>query len=228
MALMPAIFLEKDGTLLADVPYNVDPSRMRFARGAAAGLARLASLGLPLIVVSNQPGIALGKFMPEAMSAVHEELSGMFRQAGAMLGGFYYCPHHPRGVRPGYSKLCECRKPAPGLLHIAAQRQYLDLSHSWFVGDTLDDVEAGRRAGCKTLLVNNGGETEWRRNEWRSPNATASDLYEASQWISDRSVTLASVCRRPAKRAWRPSAMRGMARHDAMQRDAMPMEKASA
>lgn len=183
MALTPAIFLDKDGTLLADVPYNVDRSRMRFAAGAASGLARLASLGLPLIVISNQPGVALGRFERHRLQDVRQELECMFERAGARLAGFYYCPHHPQGIRPGYGMRCGCRKPEPGLLHIAAQRHDLDLVSSWFVGDILDDVEAGRRAGCHTLLLDNGNETEWLRNEWRVPDHIESDLDGASRWI---------------------------------------------
>jgi len=184
MALTPAIFLDKDGTLLADVPYNVDRRHMRFAPGARSGLARLASLGLPLIVITNQPGVALGKCSIDDLAGVREHLAAMFREVGATLSGFYYCPHHPKGVRPGYGMFCECRKPAPGLLHIAAERQGIDLTSSWFVGDILDDIEAGRRAGCRTLLLDNGNETEWVRNEWRTPERTEADLDAASAWIT--------------------------------------------
>jgi len=189
MAMTSAIFLDKDGTLLVDVPYNVDRRRMRFAPGAAAGLRRLAALGLPLIVISNQPGIALGKFHHQDLRAVHEQLRAMFDEAGAVLAGFYYCPHHPKGLRPGYAKVCECRKPAPGLLYLAAQRHGLDLFSSWFVGDILDDVEAGRRAGCHTILLDNGNETEWRLSEWRTPDRVEIDLDAASRWIAARIQT---------------------------------------
>ena len=183
MALNAAIFLDKDGTLLADIPYNVDPARMRFAPGAFQGLARLATLGLPLIVISNQPGVAMGKFAIDKLVPVRKQLEQMFVLAGAHLDGFYYCPHHPEGVHPAYTILCECRKPAPGLLTIAAQRRGIDLTQSWFIGDILDDVEAGRRAGCHTILLDNGNETEWHRNEWRTPDKVAADLDDASRWI---------------------------------------------
>src|SRR4051812_12375085 len=93
----PAVFLDKDGTLLVDVSYNVEPSRMRFMPGAAAGLRRLAGHGLPLIVISNQPGVALGRFAPEALGRVGRRLARMFSVAGAQLAGFYHCPHHPEG-----------------------------------------------------------------------------------------------------------------------------------
>jgi D-glycero-D-manno-heptose 1,7-bisphosphate phosphatase len=183
MALSPAIFLDKDGTVLADVPYNVDPRRMRFAPGAAEGLALLATTGLPLVIISNQPGIALAKFSIDAMGPVRRRLEQMFIAAGARLHGFYFCPHHPRGIYPAYAKICDCRKPAPGLLQIAALRMSIDLSASWFIGDILDDVEAGRRAGCRTILLDNGNETEWRRGEWRTPDRVEKDLAGAGRWI---------------------------------------------
>lgn len=181
--MIPAIFLDKDGTVLADVPYNVDPRRMHFAPGAYTGLSRLSTLGLPIIVVSNQPGVALGKFSIGDLVPMRRHLEKMFMLAGAKLDGFYYCPHHPRGVHPAYTILCECRKPSPGLLTVAAQRRGIDLASSWFVGDILDDVEAGRRAGCRTILLDNGNETEWHKSEWRTPDKIVPDLDGASRWI---------------------------------------------
>lgn len=179
----PAIFLDKDGTLLADVPYNVNPDRMRFAPGARTGLARLARLGLPLIVISNQPGVALGKFGIDDLQPMRRKLEAMFLEAGASMLDFCFCPHHPQGVHPAYTKICDCRKPAPGLLCGAAGRHGIDIAASWFIGDILDDVEAGRRAGCHTLLLDNGNETEWRGSEWRRPDHVAADLDEASLWL---------------------------------------------
>lgn len=182
--MTPAIFLDKDGTLLQDVPYNIRPDLMRFASGAFTGLARLATLGLPLIVITNQAGVALGKFTVDELVPMREHLRQMFELAGAQLDGFYFCPHHPDGIRPGYSGPCVCRKPAPGLLHIAAQRHGVDLASSWFVGDILDDVEAGARAGCQTILLDNGNETQWRKGQWREPQHVEFDLDGASRWIA--------------------------------------------
>lgn len=180
----PAVFLDKDGTVLRDVPYNVDPDLMQFAPGARAGLSRLARLGMPLIIISNQPGIGLGKIAPEDLLPVRNRLASMFRSAGAALAGFYYCPHHPRATVARYACTCTCRKPAPGLLHLAAACHDVDLLRSWFVGDILDDVEAGRRAGCRTILLDNGSETEWLPGAWRIPERIEPDLDAASRWIS--------------------------------------------
>lgn len=180
MALKPGIFLDKDGTLVQDLPYNVDPQKMAFAPGAETGLARLARLGLPLFVVSNQPGVALQKFGIEALAAVHERLTQMFEGVGARLAGFYFCPHHPEGRLAPYAGPCACRKPAPALLFSAAQDREIDLSRSWMVGDILDDIEAGHRAGCRAVLIDNGNETEWAMSAWRRPDYVATDFLHAA------------------------------------------------
>lgn len=183
MALTQGIFLDKDGTLLEDVPYNVNPALMRFAPGVASGLRRLAKLGLPLIVVSNQPGVAMGLFEEQALERVQNRLARMFESVGARLTGFYYCRHHPAGVVPHLSTLCTCRKPQAGMLMRAAEEHRIDLSTSWMVGDILHDVEAGRRAGCETILINNGNETEWVAGPLRTPHHVVDDFDEASKLI---------------------------------------------
>ncbi|HEY9279958.1 MAG TPA: HAD family hydrolase [Eoetvoesiella sp.] len=184
MALTAAVFLDKDGTVLENVPYNVDPVRMHFAPGAMAGISRLSGLGLPLIIISNQPGVALGKFPVSDLLIVRDRLECMFRSAGATLAGFYCCPHHPGALQSQYALECSCRKPAPGMLQQAAREYDIDLAKSWLIGDILDDVEAGRRAGCKTILLDNGNETEWLHNEWRQPDRIEPSLDEASRWIA--------------------------------------------
>ncbi len=176
----PAVFLDKDGTLVENVPYNVDPVRIRFTRGAAEGVASLHAAGFALVVVSNQPGVGLGLFEAEALEEVRHCLRELLERAGAPLAGFYFCPH-AAGLdgRPR----CGCRKPAPGLLLRAARELYLDLAESWMVGDILDDVEAGHAAGCRTVLVDSGGETEWRLSADRVPDATAADLKAAADIV---------------------------------------------
>lgn len=186
MAMKPAIFLDKDGTLLVDVPYNVDPSKMAWASGAREGVALLARLGHPLIVISNQPGVALGRFDEAALGDVRRRLDTMFRLEGARLADFYYCPHHPAGTRAAYAVSCVCRKPMPGLLRLASTHHGIDLRASWFVGDILNDVEAGARAGCHTVLLDNGHENEWVRGRWRTPDHVAPDLFMAARLIAQK------------------------------------------
>jgi D,D-heptose 1,7-bisphosphate phosphatase len=182
----PAIFLDKDGTILVDHPYNVDPGRMCMAPGAAVALRRLGRLGMPLIVVSNQSGVALGKFAHAALAGVQARLARMFDEAGSRLHGFYCCPHHPLGKVPAYTQNCECRKPAPGMLLSAAADLDIDLAASWMVGDILNDVEAGRRAACRTILIDNGNETEWQMSPTRSPDFIVGDLDEAARIVVSR------------------------------------------
>ena len=155
----PAVFLDKDGTLIEDLPYNVVPSLIRLAPGAAEGVVRLHAAGYRLLVISNQSGVARGIFREEALAAVEETLRSLLSELGVPLAGFYYCPHHPEGVMPGYAIDCSCRKPGPGMILRAAEDHAIDLERSWFVGDILDDVEAGRLAGCRTVLIDNGNET---------------------------------------------------------------------
>lgn len=179
-----AVLLDKDGTLLENVPYNVDPARMRLAPTAGDALRTLAALDLPLVVVSNQPGVALGRFGVEALHAVRERLAALFALHGAHLAGFYYCPHHPGGTVPGYARACDCRKPADGMLRRAASELRFDLRRSWMIGDILDDVEAGTRAGCCTVLVDCGNETEWLDGEHRTPDFVEPDLLHAARAVT--------------------------------------------
>ena len=178
-----AVFLDKDGTLIEDVPHNVAPEQMRLAPGAGEALHLLARSGYRLIVVSNQPGVALGLFPEYALQAVEQRLQELLLPAGVSLHGFYYCPHFPRAKIPAYRLQCNCRKPAPGMLTRAAKDHGLQLHRSWLVGDILDDIEAGRRVNCKTVLINNGNETEWELTAERCPHVVATNLLEAATTI---------------------------------------------
>lgn len=175
-----AVFLDKDGTLVEDVPYNVDPERLRFTPGALDGLRLLADVGFPLVVVSNQPGLAAGRFTRAEFGRLRRALAERIRlEAGVDLAGIFICPHAPAAA--GAS--CLCRKPAPGLLRQAAVVHRLDLSRCWMIGDILDDVEAGRRAGCRSVLLDVGNETEWRLSPLRMPHHRCPDLLTAAEVI---------------------------------------------
>jgi histidinol-phosphate phosphatase family protein len=178
-----AVFLDKDGTLLDDIPFNVDPDRMRLAEGAREGLEALGGAGLPLFVVSNQSGIARGLFDDSAMRVVERKLETLFEECGARMSGFFYCPHHPAATVPAYALLCSCRKPEPGMLFRASAEHGVDPMRSWMVGDILDDIEAGRRAGCATILLDNGNETEWDLSPRRVPDHRVPTLDQAARLI---------------------------------------------
>ncbi len=179
----PAVFLDKDGTLIEDVPYNVDPERITLMPGVREGLPRLAAAGYRFVVITNQSGVARGLFTVDDLARMHDHLAAELAPHGVRLDGIYFCPHHPDGVVAGLAIRCDCRKPQPGMLLRAARDLGLALADSWFVGDILDDVEAGRRAGCRTVLLDNGHETEWVLTADRLPHHLATDLNEAAEKI---------------------------------------------
>jgi D,D-heptose 1,7-bisphosphate phosphatase len=178
-----AVFLDKDGTLVANVPYNVNPARVALTCGAGPAIERLANAGFLLIVVSNQSGVALGKFTERDLYGVEDRIQELLQPSDVAIDAFYYCPHLPNAPVERYAKRCACRKPHAGMLLRAAQEWNVDLERSWVVGDILDDVEAGRRAGCRTMLIVNGNETEWRPSPARVPHAYATNLMHATRLI---------------------------------------------
>ncbi len=187
-----AVFLDKDGTLIVDIPYNVDPALVVLTPGAVEGLTRLHEAGYRLVVVTNQSGVARGRFAVEALGPVEDRLRALLADFGVPLAGFYFCPHHPEGSVPEYATTCDCRKPRPGMLIQAAEDLGIDLPRSWFVGDILNDVEAGHRAGCRSILLDVGNETEWVAGPDRTPDLTAKDLHEAANLILQADASLAS------------------------------------
>ncbi|RKU00253.1 histidinol-phosphatase [Burkholderia sp. Nafp2/4-1b] len=179
-----AVLLDKDGTLLENVPYNVDPARMRLAPGAARALRTLGATGMPIAVVSNQPGVALGYFTERELGAVRQRLAELFEANGAVLADFFYCPHHPAGSVPRYTCDCLCRKPRPGMVRRACAMLGAVAEWSWMIGDILDDIEAGRGARCSTILVDCGNETEWRVDAARTPHHVVDRLDSAADIVA--------------------------------------------
>lgn len=179
-----AIFLDKDGTLVDDVPYNTDPRKMTLCSGTGAALRLLSRFDYRLFVVSNQDGVALGHFTEAALGPVEHRLTDLLFRERCCLAGFYYCPHHPDGQVAAYAVSCLCRKPMPGMLLQAAREHDIDLASSWMLGDILHDVEAGNRAGCRTVLIDSGTETQWRLGRHRLPTRVVSDIYAAALVIA--------------------------------------------
>jgi D-glycero-D-manno-heptose 1,7-bisphosphate phosphatase len=178
-----AVFLDKDGTLIKDIPWNVNPALISLEPYAVQALLTLQREGFRLFVVSNEPGIARGYFSEADIQRNFLEICKQLGRPGVRLQGFYYCPHDAQGSQWPYAIPCDCRMPLPGLLLRAAEEHHIDLSASWMIGDMLDDVEAGNRAGCQTILLNNGHETVWDLQEKRMPTYTAPDLAEAADII---------------------------------------------
>lgn len=148
-----AVFLDRDKTLIDDPGYLDHPDGVRLLPGVAEGLRRLKEAGYRLVVVTNQSAIARGKVTVDRLETIHAELRRQLTAAGVELDAIYYCPYHPDGTVPPYNREHVERKPAPGMLLRAAREMDLNLSKCWMVGDRLRDIQAGRRAGCKTVLV---------------------------------------------------------------------------
>jgi len=187
----PAVFLDRDGTIIEEVNYLRDPEAVRLLPGAAEGMRALQAGGFALVVVTNQSAVARGLLSRAGLHAVHLRLREELRAAGVRLEGIEFCPHHP-----DFTGACSCRKPADGMLRRAAHRFDLDLARSYLVGDSRSDLEAGRRAGCRTVLVRTGYggklEADWRaeqdrRAPARAPDqlsdAVVDDLAVAASWI---------------------------------------------
>ena len=179
-----AVFLDKDGTLIRDEPYNVDPAKVVFEDEVFEGLRTLQADGYRLVVVSNQPGLGMGLFSKIELDVLIRYFEDVFVENGLVLSGFYYCPHLPASAE----NACECRKPGPGLLIQAAADLHIDLTHSWMIGDILNDVEAGNRAGCHTVLIDNGNETEWLDGPYRVPHYTTRYFKDAADYITTQTI----------------------------------------
>jgi D-glycero-D-manno-heptose 1,7-bisphosphate phosphatase len=178
-----AIFIDKDGTLIRDVPYNVDPALIELEESAAEALEMLKKYDYLIIVISNQSGVAHGYFREADLEQVKDRIQQLLRHEHVAIDGFYFCPHHPNGRENEYATQCDCRKPQPGMILRAAIDHNIDLSQSWMIGDILHDVEAGNKANCKTILINNGNETEWALSESRWPTNIVQNLMEAAAVI---------------------------------------------
>ncbi len=178
-----AVFLDKDGTLVHNAHYDVNPAHIVWYRDAVPALRRLQQAGYVFVVVTNQSGVAMGLFDERALGALLDEMTRQLSEQSISLIGVRYCPHHPSGRQPAYAFACECRKPLPGMLCAAARDYGVSLADSWMVGDILDDVEAGNRAGCRTVLLDRGNETEWTPGSYRTPDVYAQNLEQAADYI---------------------------------------------
>jgi D-glycero-D-manno-heptose 1,7-bisphosphate phosphatase len=143
-----AVFLDRDGTLVRDPGYLHDPALVELLPGVAAGLAELTRAAWPLVIVSNQSGMARGLYGPDAFAAVQARIGELLAPHGVRFAGAYFCPHHPDITGP-----CDCRKPGVALFEQAARELRLDLAHSWLVGDRLSDAEPALRLGGHGLVI---------------------------------------------------------------------------
>lgn len=174
------VFLDRDGTLVPDAGHATHPDQLRFYSGTGEGLRLLRSAGARLLVVSNQSVVARGGLDPAGLRRMDRRLRALAREAGAALHAAYYCPHYPPVTGP-----CSCRKPEPGLLRRGLRAFKLRPRECFLIGDTVSDMEAGRRAGVTPLLVLTGygrrsRETVLRR---RLADHVSRDVAGAARWI---------------------------------------------
>ena len=148
-----AIFLDRDDTLIEDPGYINNPEQVKLLDGVPEALIQLKNLGYKLIVVTNQSAVAHGIVTEKVLGQIHDQLKQLLAEKNAFLDRIYYCPYHPEGVVPKYCKESNSRKPGPGMLLKAADEMDIDLGQSWCVGNSSRDIEAGLRAGCKTILI---------------------------------------------------------------------------
>ena len=156
-----AVFLDRDGVIneilfhkevgLLETPFT--PAQFKLKPGAAEAVRRLNRLGLRVVVVSNQPGVAMRHFSRKTLILITQKMIRLLKQKGARLDGIYYCIHHPEKGFGALRKRCTCRKPKPGMLRLAAKELGIDLRGSYMIGDSILDVRAGRSVGCKTFLL---------------------------------------------------------------------------
>jgi D-glycero-D-manno-heptose 1,7-bisphosphate phosphatase len=165
-----AIFLDRDNTIIEDPGYINNPDQVKLLEGAPEALNSLKALGYKLVVVSNQSGVARGIVTEEVLGQIHKRLEQLLAEKGVSLDRIYYCPYHIEGVIPKYRKESDWRKPNPGMLLAAGRDMDIDLRESWMVGDTTNDIEAGARAGCRTIML--AGRTHEQKLQ---PGAPAPD-----------------------------------------------------
>jgi D-glycero-D-manno-heptose 1,7-bisphosphate phosphatase len=181
------VFLDRDGTLNEQMGYINHLWRFHLLPGVAQAIRSLNEAGLPVVVVTNQSGLARGYFPESLLDEVHIEMHRLLALEGARLDGLYVCPHHPEAKEDRFRLDCNCRKPRPGLLERAARDLGLDLRRSYMVGDRWSDLRCGAAVGATTVLVLTGygrGDAAWvGPGQSVQPDHVAEDLAGAARWI---------------------------------------------
>lgn len=178
-----AAFLDRDGTINVDTGFTHRIEDLELLPNAVEGLRELAGMGLRLFVVSNQSGVAQGRFTMAQMRAFNRRLAETLAQRGVRIEAFHCCPFHPEGLIGRYRGHSPMRKPEPGMLLKIARRHGIDLSQSFMIGDRMSDVEAGRRAGCRTVLLKTGLAGSDSDAGHGAPDLVAADLLDAARKI---------------------------------------------
>ncbi|MDF1543894.1 MAG: HAD-IIIA family hydrolase [bacterium] len=154
--LRPAVFVDRDGTIIAEKHFLSDPEQVEVLPGSVEGLKKLSAAGCKIVIVSNQSGVARGYFDVSQAERVNARLLEILQQAGVSVDGLYFCPHYPDGNQPEYARRCDCRKPSVGMVETAARQLRLDLRSSYVIGDKMDDCNLALAMGGRPLLVRTG------------------------------------------------------------------------
>lgn len=185
--LRPAVFLDRDGTINEQMGYINHISRFQLLPGIEDAIRRLNDLHIPVIVVTNQSGLARGYFPSALLDRVHKKMEKQLAAAGAHVDGIYICPHHPEAKEEKYRIDCNCRKPKTGLLEQAAVELNIDLTASFVVGDRWSDIRCGKAVGASSILVLTGygrGDAEYIGPQQKiQPDHTSENLQQAVNWI---------------------------------------------
>jgi len=175
--------LDRDGTIIEDVGYLSDLCQIRILPGAVEAIRLLNSNGFKVIIVTNQAGVAKGHLSERKLQEINAMLMETMSDQGAHVEKIYYCPHHIEGTIEEYKKECSWRKPNPGMLKEAAREYDIDTANSFMVGDKTSDIEAGQRAGCRTIVVGTGITHQELEMLSQPADHVAADVFEAVKWL---------------------------------------------
>lgn len=181
-----AVFVDRDGTINVDVDFLSSPGQIHMIPRSADAIRELNELNIPVVVITNQSGIARGLYSENDLHVVHRAMDGILKKAGASVLDYFYCPHHPDEGIPQYRIECECRKPKPGMLNQAKQKYGFDLSRSFVVGDKCIDVQTGKAVGAVSIQVSTGYGEKEKELCGNERDYYASDLYDAVQFIKTK------------------------------------------
>ena len=181
------VFLDRDGTIIEDVGHPHEHSKIKFLPKVRQAIKLLNRNGFKVLIVTNQSGVARGYFTVETVREINRRVQETLANQGAFIDKIYYCPHHVEGIIEEYRQECYCRKPNPGMILEAAREFGIDLKKSFVIGDKISDIEAGHRAGCRTVLLVREGSLNKGEIALISDHV-ATDLYEAVKWIVKLSV----------------------------------------
>lgn len=180
--MQKAAFLDRDGTIIEDSGYVHERDKVKFLPGAGPAIRLLNEHGFKVIVITNQAGVARGLFTEAAVQDINKYVSECLAREKALIDMMYYCPHHADGTIPEYTMACDCRKPNTGMIDAAVREFDIDVKQSVLIGDKASDIEAGRRAGCLTILTTTN-EVDREKAGVFSPDYVTTSLLEAVKWL---------------------------------------------